>query len=130
MAGPGPCAGYHRGMARLLFNLRNVPDDEADEVRALLDAHGLDWYETRPGPWGVSAGGLWLRDAGDWPRARGLLDGYQQARRSHAREVEAREGRPAFIDLLREQPAFVLPRLLAILAVLALTLALPWWLLR
>ena len=130
MAGPGPCAGYHRGMARLLFNLRNVPDDEADEVRALLDAHGLDWYETRPGPWGVSAGGLWLRDAGDWPRARSLLDGYQQARRSHAREVEAREGRPAFIDLLREQPAFVLPRLLAILAVLALTLALPWWLLR
>ncbi|MCR6686986.1 DUF6164 family protein [Pseudoxanthomonas sp.] len=117
-------------MAKLLFHLRNVPDDEADEVRALLDAHALDWYETRPGPWGVSAGGLWLRDAGAYPRARQLLDDYQRERRSRARETEAREGRQTFLELLRTRPGFVLPRLLAILAVIALTLALPWWLLR
>ena len=29
---------YHRGMSKLLLNLRNVPDDEADDVRAMLDA--------------------------------------------------------------------------------------------
>ena len=26
-------------MAKLLLNLRNVPDDEADEVRAMLDRY-------------------------------------------------------------------------------------------
>jgi len=117
-------------MAKLLFNLRNVPDDEADEVRQLLTAHGVDWYETRPGPWGVSSGGLWLRDAADWPEARRLLDGYQQARRDQAREQVQREGRQTFFDLLRERPGYVLPRLLAIVAVVALVLALPWLLLR
>ena len=47
-------------MAKLLLNLRNVPDDEADEVRALLNDRGIDFYETPPSFWGVSAGGLWL----------------------------------------------------------------------
>ena len=28
-------------MATLLFRLRHVPDDEAEEVRALLDEHGI-----------------------------------------------------------------------------------------
>ncbi|MCX7041690.1 MAG: DUF6164 family protein, partial [Gammaproteobacteria bacterium] len=32
-------------MSKLLLNLRNVPDDEADDVRALLDAHGIAYYE-------------------------------------------------------------------------------------
>ncbi|KAF1685553.1 hypothetical protein B1992_11315 [Pseudoxanthomonas broegbernensis] len=117
-------------MAKRLFDLRNVPDDEADEVRALLTAHALDWYETRPGSWGMSAGGLWLRDKADYPRARRLLDEYQRQRRDRARDAAAGDPQPTFLELLRNQPMFVLPRLLAILAVLALTLALPWWLLR
>jgi len=117
-------------MAKLLFNLRNVPDDEADEVRQLLTEQGVDWYETRPGPWGISGGGLWLRDAAAWPQARRLLDGYQQARREQAREQVRRHGRQTFFDLLRERPGYVLPRLLAIVAVVALVLALPWLLLR
>ncbi len=119
-----------RAMAKLLFNLRNVPDDEADEVRALLTAHGVDWYETRPGPWGISHGGLWLRDAAAWPEARRLLDGYQQTRRDQAREDLQREGRQTFLGLLRSHPGYVLPRLLAIVAIIALVLALPWLLLR
>ena len=117
-------------MAKLLFNLRNVPADEADEVRALLQRHGVDWYETRPGPWGISAGGLWLRDAGAYPQARQLLDQYQQARREQAREHERVHGRQTFLEQLREHPGYVLPRLLAIVAIIVLVLALPWLLLR
>lgn len=117
-------------MAKLLFNLRNVPDDEAAEVRALLTEHGVDWYETRPGPWGISHGGLWLRDADAWPEARRLLDGYQQARREQAREQAQRQGRETFLELLRTRPGYVLPRLLAMAAIVALVLALPWLLLR
>ena len=117
-------------MAKLLFHLRNVPDDEADDVRALLAAHGFDWYETRPGPWGISGGALWLRDADAHADARRLLDDYQLRRREQARELEAREGRQGFLELLRERPGFVLPRLAAIVALVLLVLALPWLLLR
>jgi hypothetical protein len=47
----GPIHGdcYHRRMTKLLLNLRNVPDDEADDVRALLDDHDIAYYETSPG---------------------------------------------------------------------------------
>ncbi|MCX7033145.1 MAG: DUF6164 family protein, partial [Arenimonas sp.] len=50
-------------MAKLLLNLRNVPDDEADEVRDLFVTHAIDVYETKPSLWGVSAGGIWLANA-------------------------------------------------------------------
>jgi hypothetical protein len=35
-------------MSKLLMNPRNVPDDDADEVRAMLDAQRIAFYETRP----------------------------------------------------------------------------------
>lgn len=125
---------YHAPMAKLIFHLRNVPDDEADEVRQLLTAHGVDWYETEPGNWGISTGALWLRDAAAYPEARRLLDAYQLQRRDAARERAREEARlngppSTFLDLLRERPGYVLPRLLAIVALVALVLALPWWLL-
>ena len=46
-------------MATLLFRLRHVPDDEADDVRALLEENGIDFYETTPGNWGhLNAGAV------------------------------------------------------------------------
>ncbi len=36
-------------MAHLLFRLRHVTDEEAMEVRQLLDEHGFDVYETQAG---------------------------------------------------------------------------------
>lgn len=121
-------------MAKLLFSLRNVPEDEAAEVRALLDRHDFDWYETEAGLLGMSSPALWLREAADHPRARALLDGYQQQRqlqaRADARQREQRGEAESFIGLLRTRPGFILPRLLAIVVILAFTLTLPWWLLR
>ncbi len=35
-------------MAKLLFRLRFVPDDEADDVRQLLDDNDIGWFETSP----------------------------------------------------------------------------------
>jgi non-ribosomal peptide synthetase component F len=117
-------------MAKLLFNLRNVPDDEAAEVRALLDEQQLDWYETQPGAFGISAAGLWLREEAQWPRARQALDAYQAQRQQRAREQARNQPSPRFADLLREQPGPVIGRLLLMAAIIAGTLALPWWLLR
>ncbi|MDZ7749480.1 MAG: DUF6164 family protein [Halofilum sp. (in: g-proteobacteria)] len=77
-------------MARLLLNLRNVPADEADEVRALLETHRLAFYETAPGPLGITAGAIWLRHDEQHEQARALLASYQaeRARRQRAAHEE------------------------------------------
>ena len=120
-------------MAKLLLNLRNVPEDEADDVRALLDANGIAHYETQPSTWGISAGGIWLKDAADASRARGLMDAYQQQRGERARAEYAaaqRDGTAeSFWMLVRAQPGRVALNLLGILLALCLV-ALPVILLR
>ena len=70
----------------LLFPLRGVPEDEADEVRELLTARNIDFYETTAGNWGMSMPGLWLRDAVDLEVARDIINAYQQERVRHSRE--------------------------------------------
>lgn len=121
-------------MAKLLLNLRNVPDDEATEVRAWLEEHGFAWYETRPSLWGISHGGLWLREDADLPRAKALMADYQARRRQQARaarEAALRDGSAeTFGSLLRRRPGYVLGVLAAIVGILGLTLALPYLLFR
>jgi hypothetical protein len=83
-------------MPRLLLNLRNVPEDESEEVLELMARHHIECYQTPPGPLGITAGGIWLRDREDYPRARELMDEYQAERARHARAEHARavrEGR-------------------------------------
>lgn len=72
-------------MSKLLLNLRNVPDDEADDVRGFLDANRIDHYDTPPGPFGISAGGIWIRDTHDLPRAKQLMADYQRERLARVR---------------------------------------------
>lgn len=111
-------------MPRLLLNLRNVPDDEADEVRALLDEHGIDYYETKPSLWGISGGGLWLPDDRQATTARARLADYQQARGERARrerEQAIADGRaPRAWDAFRENPLQALATVLGILLMLGL----------
>lgn len=116
-------------MAKLLLGLYRVPDDEAAEIRALLDEHGIDWYETPPSRWGVSHGGLWARDEHEAMRAQELLARYQRTRRGHARAAYAearRAGTASLLHVFRADPVGVLLRLLAVLAALALV-ALPFY---
>jgi hypothetical protein len=74
-------------MSTLLFSLRGVPDDEADEVRELLVEHNINFYETPAGNWGVSMPALWLKDDSDLANAQILLNIYQQQRFIHQREL-------------------------------------------
>jgi hypothetical protein len=67
-------------MSILLFSLRGVPDDEADEVRELLTEQAIDFYETPAGNWGVSMPALWLREDAELIKAQSLLAVYQQQR--------------------------------------------------
>ncbi len=67
-------------MVKLLFSLRGVPEDEAAEVRELLDSHAVDYYETDAGNWGISMPALWVHDDETFVIARRLLDDYQHHR--------------------------------------------------
>ena len=94
-------------MPALVFRLRNVPDDEADDVRALLEKAGIDHHETTAGNWGIAMPGLWVDDAGDAPRARSLIDAYQRERSVRLRgEWDARraDGDVSLVARLRERP--------------------------
>lgn len=121
-------------MSKLLLNLRNVPDDEAAEVRAWLKEQAIEFYETGPSPWGISSGGIWVSDDAQIDRAKALMVEYQAARRQRAQaeQQQARaQGRAVtFSSLLRERPWYVLGMLAAIVGIIALTLALPHFLLR
>lgn len=125
--------GYHSVMSMLLLNLRNVPDDEADDVRAMLEAQRIAFYETRPSLWGVSTGGIWVTEDAAFADARRVMDDYQQQRgaRARAEYVAAKRAGTAetFVTMLRTQPGRVAMGVLGILFVLGL-MALPIFLLR
>lgn len=115
------------------MNLRQVPDDEADEVRELLKQHELPYFETPPSRFGISAGAIWLGDDGRREQAQSLLQQYQQQRRERAREAlesARRDGSAAtFWSLLRREPLRVVSALIVIAALVALC-ALPYFMLR
>ncbi|MBX2879940.1 MAG: hypothetical protein KTR32_08415 [Granulosicoccus sp.] len=95
-------------MTTLVFRLRNVPDDEAQAVRALLDANNIQWYETTAGNWGIAMPGLWIKDPQQAEKARLLIDQYQSERQKYSRsayEEELRTGNSrTFADSVREKP--------------------------
>ena len=99
-------------MAALLFRLRNVPEDEADDIRALLKQHHIATYETSAGNWGISMPGIWAENDDDLPRAKELINEYQQQRAISARtnyEADRREGRaPGLVDSIKRRPLVTL----------------------
>ena len=113
-------------MTTLLLNLRQVPDDEAEEVRALLDQHQIPFYETEPSLWGISFGGIWLSNPHDKEKARALVADYQETRAHRARERYAQAQRagtvPGLWQRVREQPVRVLAVVVAVTALLLVTL--------
>lgn len=116
------------------MNLRNVPDDEAAEVREMLREHRIEFYETPPGRWGISAAGIWVRDAHEAAQARNLLAQYQRERGERARaEYEARRragDTETLAGRMRREPLRVLTYLglAALVACLGmLPLIYLWW---
>ena len=95
-------------MAKLLFKLRGVPDDEADDIRELLAHHVFDFYETSAGNWGLSMPGIWLKDEQRFQEARRIIDEYQKARAIRVREEYIRlkkEGKiKTFTERIKENP--------------------------
>lgn len=113
-------------MSLLLFSLQGVPDEEADEVRDLLQRHNLAFYETSAGRWGVGTAALWLVDESQLSSARGLLDEYQRRRRQQTRLAHAQAQRqglaPTALRWALQNPARSLAAIVAIAAILYLSI--------
>ncbi len=111
-------------MSKLLLNLRDVPDDEADDVRRFLNSGGIGYYETPPSWWGISAGGIWIRDDGEVAEAKRLMAKYQRERQARAREERAEAERngtaETFAHVLRTQPLRVALTVITIALLLGL----------
>ncbi len=99
-------------MPILVFRLRNVPEDEAQDIRELLTSHTMDWYETSAGNWGIAMPGIWVRNDEDQGKARELINDYQQQRQIQLRsnyEQELEAGNViSFWQRLRQSPLKVL----------------------
>lgn len=112
-------------MPIMLFRLNNVPDDEAEEVRALLTDNGIDFYETHAGNWGVSTAAIWLRDVSRLEEARALLAAYQADRANRVREEylqsEADGLDRGLLDEFKAHPLRLVVYLAIIVAVLYLS---------
>lgn len=106
-------------MAIKIFSLNGVPDDEAEDVRALLVANEIDCHETAAGNWGISAAAIWLRDEARLDEALALIDAYQRERHALASAEYAAlcdEGKQRTLpDVFREHPL----RFLVYMAVIA-----------
>ena len=111
-------------MSKLLLTLRDVPDDEADDVRRFLATAEIDYYETPPNRWGIS-GCIWIRDDADVAEAKRLMADYQSERQTRARAERADAERngtaKTFADVLRTQPLLVALTALAVALLLGLT---------
>ena len=95
-------------MAKILFRLQGVSDDEANDVRELLMSNAIDFYETSAGNWGVSMPAIWIKNDDQFQQARALLDMYQNERTTKMREEYARlkrEGKnKTFMDTIKQNP--------------------------
>lgn len=113
-------------MARLLFKLAQVPDDEALEIRELLTENQIRFYETDAGFFRVGLDAIWLADNSQEEEARALIRTYQQERAArqqatYAELVEAGQV-PGVWQHFRAQPVRFLLLVSAIIFVVALTL--------
>ncbi|PZQ18704.1 MAG: hypothetical protein DI564_05300 [Rhodanobacter denitrificans] len=112
-------------MSTQLLNLRHVTDEEADEVRALLERHAIGYYETRPSRWGISAGAIWIADRARVPEARRLMAAYQAERGARVRAEHAAGEADTLWRVLRAAPLRVIGLVAGAAAILALSLLWP-----
>ena len=109
-------------MAKLIFSLKNVPEDEANDIRELLGTNDITFYETPPGNWGISAPGIWLKNNDDEDKAKQLIADYQEQRsvsqREQYQQLKSEGKHRTIVAVLKEDPL----RVILYLAVVALIL--------
>ncbi len=72
-------------MAKLIFKLKSVSYDEADDIKNLLTENKIDFYESPAGNYEVSVHALWVNDDTQCKQAKQLIDEYQNKRSQRIR---------------------------------------------
>ena len=73
-------------MSKLVFKLRNVPIDEAQDIRELLEGNDIAYFETSAGNWGISLPAIWIHESEKFEFTRQLIDKYQIERTQRLRK--------------------------------------------
>jgi len=102
-------------MARRILNLRGVTIEEAEGLRQALAAADVEFYETPPSAFGISAGSIWIRRNEEFDRAKEVFDAFQDAFAAEARQNHAPESLASYV---RRNPGRVAGFTVAALAVL------------
>ncbi len=98
-------------MPVLVFKLKNVPEDEASDVRKILDNNKIDYYETTAGNWGISMPAVWVKEKTQAERARMLIEIYEQKRFTEEKEKyqqrKYRGEQKTMLDAFKQKPLHV-----------------------
>jgi len=112
-------------LAKLVFKLRDVPLDEAQDIRELLTENELDFYETHAGNWGIAMAALWLKDDEQYASAMQLIEEYEQQRTQQFRdtyaELEKAGQAPTLLSNMREGPLRFVVYIFSIAVILYIT---------
>jgi len=108
-------------MPVMLFKLRGVDEEEAEEIRELLTQHEIDFYETTNGRWGLGFAAIWLNNESLFSQAKSLVDEYQINRCKIAREeyeqLRLAGKQRTFWSNFKANPAQVLLTIIAVIIV-------------
>ena len=100
--------------------MRHVTQDEAEDIRRILDDNQIDFFETFSGNWGISVPAIWLKYDDQFEAARILIDDYQEERilrmRKNFHETKT------MLQVFRESPSRFFIYLSAIAIVLFISL--------
>ncbi|MBL6904026.1 MAG: hypothetical protein ISR27_00705 [Pseudomonadales bacterium] len=109
-------------MSKLVFRLRNVPEDEAQDVREILENNDIGYFETAAGNWGISLPAIWINETEEFEQARQLIDEYQLERTERLRreyqERKAKGEAKTIWHSLKESPVKFVAFTMLIAAVL------------
>lgn len=108
-------------MATLVFRLKYVPEDEADDIRQLLTDHDIAFYETSAGRWQISLAGLWVRDKEQAKLALELIRADQLERSRDSQSLTLGQYLLGYLQHARQNPAEAIFTLIAIALVLGLS---------
>ncbi|EAQ64285.1 hypothetical protein MED121_19449 [Marinomonas sp. MED121] len=114
-------------MAKIIFSLKYVQEDEASDIRSLLMENEIEFYETTAGRWQISLAAIWVRHNEDYEKARALIEADQKVRReAYQANIPDIGVLPSLWRQCRHNPVEFLFTLVAIVFVLGLTLY-PFW---
>lgn len=109
-------------MATLVFRLKFVPEEEADEIRQLLMDHDIAFYETTAGRWQISIAGIWVKDKEQVEQAVQLIREDQVARAQTMRPITASQWVLGYLHHARQNPMDAFFTLVAIVLILGISI--------